>query len=160
MQGDLQLVVFVGIQGSGKSEFYKDRFIKSHYLVSKDLMGRRKKKEVRQQRWVREALAGGRSVVVDNTNPDVESRQDLIKLAREYGACTLAYVFMTPVEQCLRRNEAREPPWRVPLVGVYATLKRLKAPSYQEGFDEIYEVRSAPEPQKWEVRRQPHPGSP
>jgi len=36
----LELVIFIGLQATGKSTFYRARFAATHVLVSKDLMGR------------------------------------------------------------------------------------------------------------------------
>ncbi len=42
---------------------------------------------------------------------------------------------------CSRRNEMREGKARVPDVAIYATAKKLVAPSIEEGFDELLCVR-------------------
>ncbi|MFD0850790.1 hypothetical protein ACFQ07_00935, partial [Actinomadura adrarensis] len=41
----------------------------------------------------------------------------------------------------LLRNTARPSVNRVPDVGIYATLKRLRRPRHADGFDELYAVR-------------------
>jgi hypothetical protein len=43
--------------------------------------------------------------------------------------------------ECLLRNEMREGKARVPDVAIYATAKKLVAPSVTEGFDELRCVR-------------------
>ena len=65
-----ELVIFVGLQGSGKSTYYREHFAATHEHVSKDLMKNARDREAKQQLVVEKALAEGRSVVVDNTNPD------------------------------------------------------------------------------------------
>lgn len=86
------------------------------------------------------ALGDGRSVVVDNTNPSIAARAPLIALARANGAKIIGYVFATAAADALRRNRAREGRLRVPDVAIFATRKKLEPPSYDEGFDELYEV--------------------
>ena len=80
-------------------------------------------------------------MVVDNTNPTPEDRQPLVRLGHEHGAKVLGYFFEASVRGCLRRNEMREGKARVPDVAIYATAKKLVAPSTEEGFDELICVR-------------------
>jgi hypothetical protein len=60
----LEVIVFVGLQGAGKSTFYAQRFAATHVLVSKDRLRTNRRPERRQRRLIAEALAAGRSVVV------------------------------------------------------------------------------------------------
>ncbi len=145
----MDLVIFIGLQAAGKSTFYRARFAETHALVSKDLMGRGgkgrgKRKSVRQAEQVTSALAPGRSVVVDNTNPAPEDRADLIALARAYDARVIGYLFTSSLRDALKRNRARGGQARVPDVALYATRKRLVPPSDAEGFDALYSVRLTP----------------
>ncbi len=146
----MDLVIFIGLQATGKSTFYRARFAATHVLVSKDLMGRGGKrkgasKSARQAEQVMSALAAGRSVVVDNTNPTPEDRADLIALARAHEVWVVGYLFTSPLRDALERNRARAGKARVPDVALFATRKRLVPPSYAEGFDGLYSVRIAPE---------------
>jgi hypothetical protein len=45
------------------------------------------------------------------------------------------------VRECIGRNEVREGKARVPDVAIYATAKKLVAPSIEEGFDAVLRVR-------------------
>jgi predicted kinase len=141
----MELVLFIGLQGSGKSSFYRERFADSHVLVSKDLWPHARRPEARQRRLISEALAAGRSVVVDNTNPTVEGRAALIALGQEHGARIVGYAFESILEDCLARNARREGRARVPDVGLYATRKVLRWPSLAEGFDALFFARLTPE---------------
>ena len=140
---DLKLVIFVGLQASGKSTFYRTYFAATHALVSKDLFRHNKRPGRRQAYLVEAALAAGRSVVVDNTNPTLEDRRPLIELGRAYGASIVGYYFDAEVEACLERNQRREGRARVPDVAIYATAKRLVRPAYAEGFDRLFRVTLA-----------------
>ncbi|ATB50100.1 ATP-binding protein [Corallococcus macrosporus] len=136
----MDLVLFVGLQGSGKSSLYRQRFEATHVHVSKDLWPHAVRKEARQRRYVAEALAAGRSVVVDNTNPSQEVRAPLIALGREYQARILGYYFASNLEDCLARNALRQGRARVPEVALRATVKQLQRPRLEEGFDSLYYV--------------------
>ena len=137
----VELIIFVGLQASGKSAFYRARFEATHEHVSKDLL--RKNRNRRQEQLIAATLRAGNPVVIDNTNPTVEERRPLIVLGREYGARIVGYYFASEVRSCLKRNQQRTGKARVPDVALYATAKKLVRPSYSEGFDELYSVRIA-----------------
>lgn len=139
----MELIIFVGLQASGKSAFYLARFEATHEHVSKDLLNNNKNRNRRQTQLIEAALHAGSPVVVDNTNPTVEERRPLIRLGREYGAKIVGYYFESHVRRCLERNRQRTGKARVPDVALYATAKKLVRPSYSEGFDELYSVRIA-----------------
>lgn len=141
----MELVILMGLQAAGKSTFARERFGATHAYVSKDRMGSARHKEQRQQRLVAEALAAGRSVVVDNTNPSPAEREALIQLGRQYGARIAGYFFAPDVAASRARNAARTDRERVPVVAIYATAKRLAPPTAAEGFDALYSVRIVPD---------------
>jgi predicted kinase len=138
---EMQLVIFIGLQASGKSTFFRTYFADTHELISKDLMRNNKNKNRRQAELMTTALAAGRSVVVDNTNPTVEDRAKLISLPQAYNAQIIGYYFASRVNDCLQRNQQRSGKAKVPEVGIYATAKKLVVPSYAEGFDKLFYVR-------------------
>jgi len=91
----MDLTILIGLQASGKSAFYRARLAATHVQVSKDRMGYNRHKERRQQELVTAALAVGRSVVVDNTNPTAEERTPLIALGHACGATVVGYLFQS-----------------------------------------------------------------
>src|SRR5262249_31762754 len=136
-----EVVIFVGLQASGKSSFFRERLALTHELVSKDLLVNNRNPARRQRQLSEAALLAGRNVVVDNTNPSVEDRLELIALARAHGAEVVGYYFASRIEECLERNRLREGKARVPDVALFATRKRLRPPSLAEGFDRLFFVR-------------------
>jgi predicted kinase len=108
--------------------------------VSKDLLRNNSRPARRQRQLIEEALQQGLSVVVDNTNPTIEERKELIDLGRLYNAEIVGYFFAVQVKQCLERNRAREGKARVPDIAIFATLKKLTRPSYAEGFTRLFYV--------------------
>lgn len=131
-----ELVIFVGLPASGKSTYYLENFAATHVHVSKDLLPRGARQEV----LIAKALAAGKSVVVDNTNPSAEARKPLIELGRRHGARIVGYFFEIDVKAALMRNRGREGKARVPDVALFVTKKKLAPPSYDEGFDELHVV--------------------
>ena len=134
-------VVFVGLPGSGKTTFYRTHFAGTHELISKDAFPNAKDRERRQRELLQQALRAGRSVVIDNTNPRVEDRAPIIALARSYGAEVIGYFFDVSTRESVARNEARQGASKVPRVAIFTVAKRLRAPTYQEGFDRLFRVR-------------------
>ncbi|MFI8192314.1 AAA family ATPase [Streptomyces sp. NPDC085946] len=136
------LAVLVGLQASGKSAFCAQRLRGRYVLVSKDAFPRgARRKQERQMRLVEEALAAGRSVAVDNTNPSPEEWDPLVAAGHAHGATVTAYWFPPDLAASLRRNAARTGRARVPEVGVRATHGRLRRPTPAHGFDTVFVVR-------------------
>jgi predicted kinase len=132
-----ELILFVGIQASGKSTYYRTHLAATHVHVSKDLMTNVRNRDQRQLQSIAEALAAGRSVVVDNTSPTPDARAPLIALGRKHGARVIAYFFESKVKDAVARNRLRAGNERVPDVAIFATAKRLVPPVLKEGFDEV-----------------------
>jgi predicted kinase len=137
----VELVIFVGLQASGKSTFFRKRFAATHEHVSKDLFRNNRDRNRRQAQLIEAALGKGVPVVVDNTNPTVEDRRSLIDLGRRFGAKIVGYYFDSTVRQSVGRNRRRTGEDQVPDVAVFATAKKLERPAYLEGFDELFSVR-------------------
>src|SRR5687768_18623673 len=88
-----ELAIFVGLQASGKSTYFRQRFAATHEHVCKDLFSNNRNRNRRQAQLVEEALSAGSPVVVDNTNPTPEDRRPLVELGREHGARIVGYYF-------------------------------------------------------------------
>lgn len=137
-----ELVILIGLPGAGKSSFYRDRFAATHVHVSKDLMRNRRNRQTRQLALIDEALAAGRSVVVDNVNATAADRAALIDAARRRDAAVVGYVFTTSAPECSHRNRNRAGRERVPEVAIRAAAKRFEWPTPAEGFDRLERVRA------------------
>ena len=139
----MEQVIMIGLQASGKSTFARSHFGATYQYVSKDLLGNNSSPARRQRQLIESALQQNLSLVVDNTNPTIEVRKELINLARLYDAEIIGYFFEVQLKQCLERNRTREGKARVPDVAIFATLKKLTRPSYSEGFTKLFSVRNS-----------------
>ncbi|MFB2922687.1 MULTISPECIES: AAA family ATPase [Aerosakkonema] len=139
----MELIIFIGLQASGKSTFFRTHFAKTHDLVSKDLMRNNRNKARRQAQLIEASLKEGKSVVLDNTNASVEGRASIIQLGKMYDAQIIGYYFQSVAKHCYDRNQQRTGKAKVSDVAIYATLKKLARPSYREGFDRLFYVRIA-----------------
>ena len=126
----------MGIQGSGKTTFYKERFLKTHVRISLDLLKTRGK----EQRFLQLCLETGQKFVLDNTNPTVASRLHFIEAARRYRFQVVGYYFNTHLQEALARNRQRSGKEVIAHAGIYATHKKLQPPTLAEGFDALFEV--------------------
>ncbi len=130
----MEAVVFTGLQGAGKSSFYKERFFSTHVRISLDLLRTRN----RERRLLALCLETQQRFVVDNTNPTREDRAGYLRAAKAAGFRTVGYYFRSRVEECVPRNADR--PGSVPDVAILSTAKKLEIPSLDEGFDELWYV--------------------
>lgn len=74
----MQAIIFCGIQATGKSTFYRERFFHSHVRLSLDLLRTRH----REHQFLLTCLHTQARFVVDNTNPTIAERQRYIEAAR------------------------------------------------------------------------------
>jgi predicted kinase len=142
------MLLFIGIQASGKSTFYRQHFFDTHVRISLDLL----KTRHRENLFMQACLSTQQRFVVDNTNPSREDRLRYIDAARKARFRVIGYFFEPDPAASAARNAQREPRHAVPLAGLFGTLKRLQRPVPEEGFDELYLV-SALEG-RFEVERQ------
>jgi len=140
----VELIIFVGLQASGKSTWYHANLAATHVHVSKDLMPSARNKDVKQTELISAALRAGKSVAVDNTSPTPVVRAPLIALGRRFGARVSAYFFETAVKDAVARNRLREGKARVPDAVIYITSKKIVPPSLEEGFDEVRVIAPIP----------------
>lgn len=138
----MELIILIGLQGAGKSTFYRTHFAETHELVSKDLLptSKARNKSLRQSERIEEALQAQRSIVIDNTNVTIAERAALIELGHRYGSQVIGYYFAANVKECIERNRQRTGKQQVPDKVIYITNARLVRPTYAEGFDKLYVV--------------------
>ncbi|MCC9606139.1 AAA family ATPase [Blastopirellula sp. JC732] len=128
-------IIFIGLQASGKSSFFQERFFATHVRISLDLFRTRN----RERRLLAACLETGQPLVVDNTNPTRDARTVYIDALKQARFSVVGYYFQSQLSQCLVRNQQRER--SVPDVGLFSTAKRLELPTLEEGFDALRYVR-------------------
>ncbi|WP_180116353.1 AAA family ATPase [Acinetobacter sp. YH12140] len=133
----MQLIIFTGVQASGKSTFYMLNLYHSHLRINLDML----KTRHRENMIFEAGLASKTKMVIDNTNPDQEARARYIKRAVDAGFEVIAYYFETDLDSTLKRNSLREGKAHIPEVGVHATYRKLQVPSRDEGFDQIFKIK-------------------
>jgi predicted kinase len=132
----VELIVLSGVQGSGKTTFYREQFFHTHVRLSLDLLGTRNREDV----LLHACLAAQQPLVVDNTSPTSPQRARYARLARAAGFRAVLYYFDVPPDVAVARNAARAGAARVPDVAIYGTRKKLQPPAADEGFDAVFRV--------------------
>ena len=146
-----ELIILVGCQASGKSSFYREHLATKGYTqVSQDLL-RSKEKCLS---LTDQLLKAGKSVVIDNTNPDTTSRSGYIQIAKKSSVPVRVFWLQTDREHCRHNNMFR----RLTdyskshggvddrVINIY--MNKFEEPNLEEGIEEIVEVNCIPRFQK------------
>lgn len=131
----MEAVIFIGLQASGKSSFYLERFFTTHVRISLDLLRTRN----RERCLLKTCLETQQPFVIDNTSPSRGERSSYIDLARSAEYVVRGYYFRSKASECVDRNRNRTP--KIPELGILSTAKKLERPTFEEGFDELKYVR-------------------
>jgi predicted kinase len=132
----MEAVIFVGIQGSGKSTFFKQRFFETYIRINLDMLRTR----YRENLIFEACLEAKQKFVIDNTNLTRLEREKYIVRAKIYGFEVIGYYFQTDLKKSIERNNRREGKAKIPEKGLLAAHKRLQIPQFDEGFDELFYV--------------------
>ena len=133
----MELILFIGLQATGKSSFYRARFDRTHIRINLDML----KTRHRERRLLETCLEIRQACVIDNTNPARTDRARYIGPAHAAGFSIAGYYFQSTLSAALVRNAARPAVERIPEPGLRGTLSRLERPDCAEGFSSLYYVR-------------------
>jgi predicted kinase len=133
----MEMVLFIGIQATGKSSLYLERFFRTHVRVNLDML----KTHHREDLLVRACLEGKTSFVVDKMNLTKVDRAAYIGPAKAAGFRICGYFFDSSLAGALQRNARRDSAERVQEAGIMGAAKRLQPPACSEGFDQLFAVR-------------------
>ena len=93
----MQLIIFMGIQASGKSSYYLLNLAHSHLRINLDMLKTRHREKI-----IFEAgLASKTKMVIDNTNPTPADRARYIASAQAAGFEIVGYFFETELKGAL-----------------------------------------------------------
>jgi predicted kinase len=134
-----EAIIFVGLQGSGKTTYFNNQFAATHAHISRDVQS----SVDRERKLLRECLCSGRSFVIDDTNATRSVRAAYIREAKAAGFKLIAYLFDTPVRTAIGRNNHRKDKKPIPVPAILRTAKGLQPPSIGEGFDEIRTITAS-----------------
>jgi predicted kinase len=136
----MQAIVLCGLQGSGKTTLYRERFLETHLRISMDQL-RSREREAELLAW---CLRTRTRFVVDNTNPAPADRARYVAPARDAGFQVIGFLVDASPQEALARNAGRAGAARIPDRGVAGTARRLLRPTPEEGFDELWHATAVP----------------
>ena len=134
----MEAIILMGLQASGKSTFFKQRFQDTHIRLNLDMLRTRN----RERKLFNACLEAKQSFVIDNTNPTVVDRQRYIGAAKTAGFSVIGFYFLVEMAECLARNNLRENKRHIPESAIKGTAGKLEHPSLSEGFDALFCVRA------------------
>jgi len=129
----MEIILFIGIQAVGKSEFYKHFFYKTHIRINLDMLRTRNRENI----LIDACLKANQPFVVDNTNATICVRKKYIEQAKQSGFKVIGYYFESSITDALARNQTRVGKEKVPVPAILATAKKLEQPKLAEGFDQL-----------------------
>lgn len=138
-----ELIIMVGPPGTGKSSFVKKYIVPQGYVhISRDIC----RSQITCLATAEKAFEEKKSVVVDNTNPDIKSRFDYISLARKYKYTKIrALIMKTDLSLAKHLNNVRHvySDGTIPRINniVYNIFRKSYIePQDFEGFDKIEHI--------------------
>lgn len=138
----VEMIIFVGSPGSGKSTFWKN-YLSSYTRVNNDTLRTREK----CLKVARASLENNKSCVIDNTNPTAEVRRFYINLAKELKVPVRCFVFKVPKDLAFHLDTLRRVnkhhshlSGRVGSMPIHKFFKDFEQPNASEGISEVQEV--------------------
>lgn len=154
------LYIMVGLPGSGKSTWAKNKCDENSIIISSDAIRDKLYKDINNQehnakvfehmrKETLDALNGTKSVYYDSTNITRKNRQSILDFIKiNHIECRkVAVIVETPYEECLKRNSIRNR--HVPEHVIKNMMERFELPLINEGFDEILEIKSVEPTKLW-----------
>ncbi|CAH0391580.1 unnamed protein product [Bemisia tabaci] len=140
-----EIIIMVGAPGSGKSFFVKNYLVPNGYAhISRDNLGT-------WQKCVSvmiDAIHAGQSAVIDNTNPDKESRERYISTAQKFNVPCRVFEMNVSKEQSKHNNKFRQftDSNHIPVneIIINSFFVKYEAPSVDEGVEDILKVNFVP----------------
>ena len=133
----MEAIIFIGVQGAGKTTFYREHFLHTHVRLSLDLLRTRH----RQGALLDACLKTQQKFVIDNTNVLRDERATYIRLAKAARFEVAGYYFEVELSDALSRNMRRTGKQLIPAKGVRSTFRKIERPTIEEGFDRLYTVQ-------------------
>jgi predicted kinase len=112
----MQAIIFIGIQASGKSTFFQQRFFHSHLRLNLDML----KTRHREQILLQACLEAKQPFVIDNTYATRANCAKYISAAKATGFSVVGYYFHPKAGQSVTAERRRmKIDYELPMKDVY-----------------------------------------
>uniref|UniRef100_A0AAG5DNA5 PNK FHA domain-containing protein n=1 Tax=Anopheles atroparvus TaxID=41427 RepID=A0AAG5DNA5_ANOAO len=143
--GEQEVIIMIGFPGSGKSHFVRQYLApKGYEIVNRDTLGSWQKCVTSME----SAIQRGKSVVIDNMNPDVESRKRYLQAATRANIPVRCFVMDVSYKHARHNNAFRELTDRshstIPDMVFNSYKSKFQEPTVKEGYKEIVKVQFVP----------------
>ena len=99
----MEAIIFIGIQATGKSAFYQQRFADTYIRLNLDMLKTRRLEQI----LLKVCLEARQPFVVDNTNITREARAGYIRQAKAARFSAIGYYFKSALQPAIERNNQR-----------------------------------------------------
>ncbi len=142
-----EMILMLGRPGSGKTELAQ-RLLhtephKRYEYVNMDTCGTKTK----CNKIAKDAIQSGKSLIVDNTNPDQKSRKEYIDIAKKYGKTVYISVYLMDIPEILSKHlnhfrvqKSHGKIKKIPEIAYRVYNKRYQEPTLHEGIDQIIKI--------------------
>jgi predicted kinase len=135
----MEAIIFIGIQATGKSTFFQQRFFATHVRINLDMLRTRNRERI----LLAACLEAKQPFVIDNTNLTRQGRAAYISQAKAAGFRVTGYYFNSALQAALERNRRRSGKSLIPEKGILGAYRKLELPNFDEGFDQLFYVEIA-----------------
>lgn len=135
-----EIIIMVGYPGSGKSYYCKKYIVPMNYIyINQDTLKTLKSCLTETQKLMEQ----NKNIVIDNTNPSIQVRENYIKLAKQYGYTVRCILFNTSKELSMHNNYYRNivsGSSIIPSIAYNMYKSKFNQPTIEEGFVKIDKI--------------------
>jgi predicted kinase len=118
----VEAILHIGIPGSGKSSFYKERFYGTHLRINRDMIKTRR----RERALIEACFKIQQRFILDNVNATRADRSKVIAAAHAARFRVIGYFFQISTRVAVAPNKERKGKAQIPLVGIFGAYERLE----------------------------------
>src|SRR5262249_13799567 len=124
----MEAIIFIGIQATGKSTFFQQRFFDTHISINLDMLRTRNLERI----LLAACVAARQPFVSDTTTLPRAARAGYISQAKAAGFSVTGYYFKSALQAALERNRRRIGKSLIPEKGILGAYRKLELPSFDE----------------------------